>query len=603
MYPTPIFPQQTPFICIPPAGSPQQPPQTTRNPQFYMAHLVNPLYRAPLVDPQSSHAITTTATESVSPKRKYEQMSSSKESSDKKINVNFNDLNAIKDSINFLNQEFENKHNLTKKGLLKASFQRRLKSRICETAKKINEIIPQGSESSSIPHLRNTQEHNLMIEVDDEESLSSREHKQKKRKIEEGYSLSMRSMGLGALRSMCQMVNDEKTSDVVFKVEGHEFYAHRAFLANRSDVFKQMFYGNFKETNVSNKLVIEIPEVSVNVFHEFLHYLYTGQLKLNAENFIAIYLLADMYFLEELKTLCRNLIDVILSPSNAILLLVEAHSRHLLRFFDQDEHPVIKEIASYTLGNAQSILTRENQDLHKINPELFWLLLQSDLLSLSETNVVEIVIAWLEKQNQDEDLLSKTKQYIRFPCLPLDFIWNNLKKAQVWDKEFCNQDELIKMSGEAANQNFPKNPRKCANSWLISKCEKPFEVKSLGDDEVMMSFQVLNSVKKSYDTPHFNINKTEWFLRVIFDSTQNLVQVGLGLTSNQETRAAVKVMAQFCLINRDIRKSQYAHMNDIISKIPDGRKRGLVQMSRITDESGFLNEGKIVIQARMKLLK
>lgn len=98
-------------------------------------------------------------------------------------------------------------------------------------------------------------------------------------------------------------IRDETTSDVIFKVENRSFYAHQKVLSRRSEVFKTMF----QRTNHS---VVEIRDVSAQVFLEFLRFMYTGEVRHFLSPRVATELLkvADKYGVSELRDVCQKLV-------------------------------------------------------------------------------------------------------------------------------------------------------------------------------------------------------------------------------------------------------------------------------------------------------
>jgi hypothetical protein len=75
---------------------------------------------------------------------------------------------------------------------------------------------------------------------------------------------------------MRSLVNNQKYSDVVFKVDGKAIYAWKGILCARSEFFKAMFFSNLRES-----IQPEIPITDVNYasFLAIIEYIYTDTIQ------------------------------------------------------------------------------------------------------------------------------------------------------------------------------------------------------------------------------------------------------------------------------------------------------------------------------------
>eukprot|EP00951_Prasinocladus_malaysianus_P049117 scaffold666083_cov76-Prasinocladus_malaysianus.AAC.1 len=109
-------------------------------------------------------------------------------------------------------------------------------------------------------------------------------------------------------------VNDRQSSDVIFIVEGREFYAHRDTLSEDSDAFAAMFNSGYRETTSSAG--IEIPNISYQVFEAMMNCIYTGSVEIKQEIAEDLLQVADQYLLNGLKHLCEIAISGALTVEN-----------------------------------------------------------------------------------------------------------------------------------------------------------------------------------------------------------------------------------------------------------------------------------------------
>lgn len=137
--------------------------------------------------------------------------------------------------------------------------------------------------------------------------------------------------------------NKPLLSDIKFIVEGQRFYAHKAIITSRCEVFAAMFGSTFAERT---KEEVEISECSAECFRYFLEYLYTDHVFIEeSSDVIGVLILADRYQVLRLLTLCEfyisNIIDAAIKDGVdkldvdviELLLLAQQHNAHQLAKF------------------------------------------------------------------------------------------------------------------------------------------------------------------------------------------------------------------------------------------------------------------------------
>ncbi|XP_046647762.1 speckle-type POZ protein-like [Daphnia pulicaria] len=125
-----------------------------------------------------------------------------------------------------------------------------------------------------------------------------------------------------------ELFDDVSFSDVIFKVSGSEFPAHKIVLDARSEVFKAMFQHPTKEKSTNH---VEIEDTEPEIFKELLRFIYTGCLTAETMEKMAVGLLAvaDKYLLTELKAACERHLIRFMSIQNCLeLLLLEENDHH-----------------------------------------------------------------------------------------------------------------------------------------------------------------------------------------------------------------------------------------------------------------------------------
>lgn len=146
------------------------------------------------------------------------------------------------------------------------------------------------------------------------------------------------------VRHMRDMVDNDEFSDIVFKVDGECVYAHRSILASRCEHFAAMFRSGMREAVEGE---ISIPHVSKAVFLLLMEYIYTDSVMIEVQFAVDLYILADLYGLGRLGTICVTVVKRNLNTENATAILQHAAD---------EVCPVIKEIAmEFVINNFERI--------------------------------------------------------------------------------------------------------------------------------------------------------------------------------------------------------------------------------------------------------
>jgi protein-L-isoaspartate(D-aspartate) O-methyltransferase len=102
--------------------------------------------------------------------------------------------------------------------------------------------------------------------------------------------------------AMCQLMGKETFADVKFSVEDKIIPGHKFVLVAHSEHFRKMFAGTYKE---SVDGVIKIYDCTLDVFHEILDFLYTGNVNITEDNCFGILEQGNFFQLPRLIALCE----------------------------------------------------------------------------------------------------------------------------------------------------------------------------------------------------------------------------------------------------------------------------------------------------------
>jgi len=154
-------------------------------------------------------------------------------------------------------------------------------------------------------------------------------------------------------------------SDVTLQVGDEAFPAHKAILSARSQVFASMFDHDMIEQQ-SN--VVEIDDMEPLVMRHFLHFVYTGELGASLDVQLAkdLFIAADKYQVQQLKTYCEAFMSKNLTPENVSYVMVLAHlhacvdlKHQAMEFFSSYASRVMESPAWEQVASAHPALVND----------------------------------------------------------------------------------------------------------------------------------------------------------------------------------------------------------------------------------------------------
>lgn len=138
----------------------------------------------------------------------------------------------------------------------------------------------------------------------------------------------------------------QEDCDVVLKVKGLEFLAHKTILRARSTVFASTFRNEMKEKATG---VVDIEDCDPSSFSDFLCFLYCGSVEnLSTENVFSLFIASDKYDVQDLRSQCVTFMEKNLSIDNfcdTITLALKHSERDLIKlavdFFGKNLQKII----------------------------------------------------------------------------------------------------------------------------------------------------------------------------------------------------------------------------------------------------------------------
>ncbi|TVU42514.1 hypothetical protein EJB05_08925, partial [Eragrostis curvula] len=136
---------------------------------------------------------------------------------------------------------------------------------------------------------------------------------------------------------LAELLEDEKRADVIFKVKGETFRAHKFVLALRSPVFEAELYGAMRE-----KKRIRVKGMQPAVFKALLRFIYTDSLPdmddldggEKEEMIKHLLVAADRYAMERMKLVCESILCKQLDVESVANTLTLADQNHCTKLKD-----------------------------------------------------------------------------------------------------------------------------------------------------------------------------------------------------------------------------------------------------------------------------
>ena len=164
-------------------------------------------------------------------------------------------------------------------------------------------------------------------------------------------------------KHLAEMLAQGLFADVTFVVEESRIPAHRCVLACRSEHFRAMFMSGMMESSARDVAVIDI---SPKVFRAVLTYIYTETVDVTDDLSADLFIAANRFCLQPLKSLCEKHLAEMISLKNIVDLLVLA-KRH------QGEY-LMKQGIEFATDNLEAV--RRLPDLNRLSKSIMLQLLK-----------------------------------------------------------------------------------------------------------------------------------------------------------------------------------------------------------------------------------
>lgn len=228
-------------------------------------------------------------------------------------------------------------------------------------------------------------------------------------------------------KCLSKLVDSPNTcgADVVFGVGGQRLGGQRITLSLRSDVFRCMFNGDFKEASTEQPVSLHQFDHVPHVFREFLVYMHTGQASLDDLIDVSeLFKIASYFGVDQLKKFCEAmLLESPLSGDAAVALLKFSE--------EQDLQELRARIAKEIFKLAGTILA----DAKKVVPFLSQAFLR-ELFAADDVNVTETMLFRMA-QELDAEMQQEMIRHVRLALIPAKTIMDVVLPSGLVSKDAC----------------------------------------------------------------------------------------------------------------------------------------------------------------------
>ncbi|XP_059200831.1 kelch-like protein 40a [Centropristis striata] len=247
---------------------------------------------------------------------------------------------------------------------------------------------------------------------------------------------------------LCDLLENDKFVDCVLTIQDKKFPCHRLVLAASSPFFKAMFLSDLEE---SKKREIVLKDVEPGVMGMILRYLYTSDINLTEQNVQDIFMVANMYQIPSIFSVCVTYLQEKLVLGNCLA---------IFRLGLLLDCPRLALAARDFICERYQVVVRD-QDFLQLGASELAIIITSDALNVErEEQVFESLMDWV-KHDQTKRLqeLPELLHCVRFRLIPLDYFKEKVERHQFlrFSQEIKKDLELV-MDAHKGRLPKPKKP-------------------------------------------------------------------------------------------------------------------------------------------------
>ncbi|XP_058301012.1 kelch-like protein 10 isoform X2 [Hylobates moloch] len=230
----------------------------------------------------------------------------------------------------------------------------------------------------------------------------------------------------------CEIFNElrleGKLCDVVIKVNGFEFSAHKNILCSCSSYFRALFTSGWNNTE---KKVYNIPGISPDMMKLIIEYAYTRTVPITPDNVEKLLAAADQFNIMGIVRGCCEFLKSELCLDNCI---------GICKFTDYYYCPELRQKAyMFILHNFEEMVKVSEEFLELSVTELKDIIEKDELNVKQEDAVFEAILKWISHDPQNrKQHISILLPKVRLALMHAEYFMNNVKMNDyVKDSEEC----------------------------------------------------------------------------------------------------------------------------------------------------------------------
>ncbi|KAM8972338.1 kelch-like protein 10 [Pelodytes ibericus] len=237
-----------------------------------------------------------------------------------------------------------------------------------------------------------------------------------------------RQMSATACSIFNELRLEGKLCDVVIKVNGTEFNAHKNILCSCSSYFRVLFTSGWNHTQ---KRVYTIPGISPHMMKLIIEYAYDRSVPITAQNVEELLVAADQFNIMGIVRICCEFLTSQLCPDNCI---------GICKFTDYYYCPELRQKAfMYILHNFEDMV-RSSEEFLELSPLELRDIIGNDELNIKQEDAVfEAIVKWIEHDpERRSQYMSILLPKVRLGLMHAEYFMNNVKtNVYVKDREEC----------------------------------------------------------------------------------------------------------------------------------------------------------------------
>ncbi len=209
---------------------------------------------------------------------------------------------------------------------------------------------------------------------------------------------------------LCNLLDANKFVDCILKIKDNEFPCHRLVLAASSPYFKAMFLSDLEE---STKREIILKDIEPGVMGMILRYIYTSDINLTEHNVQDIFMVANMYQIPSIFSVCVSYLQQKLVLSNCLA---------IFRLGLLLDCPRLAMEARDFICDRYALIIRD-QDFHQLGPSELAAIITCDSLNVEREELVfESLMDWVEYDTGERlNELPQLLHCVRFRLVPSSY--------------------------------------------------------------------------------------------------------------------------------------------------------------------------------------